>query len=56
MLSTVIYFIIILLADNEIFSIKMAFFHPSKLEIFEKFPIEKYGNVGEVCIDPILWS
>ncbi|KAM3130208.1 hypothetical protein pb186bvf_017708 [Paramecium bursaria] len=56
MLSTVIYFIIIILADNEIFSIKMAFFHPSKLEIFEKFPIEKYGNIGEVCIDPILWS
>ena len=56
MLSTIIYFIIITYADIEIFSINMAFFHPSKLEIFEKFPIDKYLNIGEVCIDPILWS
>lgn len=46
---------IIVFSEAVVVAIKLAFYHPLKLKLFETIPIEKINNSLEVTINPTLW-
>jgi len=46
---------IVVISEAVVVAVKLAFYHPLKLELFETVPIEKINNSLEVTINPTLW-
>lgn len=50
------FFFILLITENVTYAIKYAFFHPSKLNLIERFDLNVIGDLCEQSINPYHWA